>query len=95
MNHPPLSADQIQQALLNLPGWSVHNDSLVCTFKFANFRKAVAFIVQVAFEAEQLNHHPELHNVYSTVTLKLNTHDAGGKVTQLDVDLARAISRTQ
>jgi len=51
----------------------------------------MAFIVLIGFEAESANHHPELYNVYSTVRIALNTHDAGGKVTQKDVDLARAI----
>ena len=37
------------------------------------------------------NHHPEIHNVYKTVVLALTTHDAGNKVTALDVELAAAI----
>ena len=42
--------------------------------------------------AEKLDHHPEWSNVYKTVEVKLNTHDAGG-LTELDFELARRMSR--
>jgi 4a-hydroxytetrahydrobiopterin dehydratase len=45
----------------------------------------------MAFYAEEMNHHPELENVYNTVSIALTTHDAGGTVTQMDVDLAKKI----
>ena len=41
--------------------------------------------------AQQLEHHPEWSNVYSTVVVDLTTHDAGG-VTELDLRLARRMS---
>ena len=87
----PLSNDAIQAALADLPGWSFADDKLTRTYKLADFREALAFIVRIGLEAETANHHPELFNVYSTVTIALNTHDAGSKVTQKDVELARAI----
>ena len=86
-----LSDDAIQSALSELPGWSFADDKLTKTYKLADFRAALAFIVRIGLEAEAANHHPELFNVYSTVTIALNTHDAGGKVTSKDVDLAKAI----
>ena len=55
------------------------------------FREAMSFLVRISFEAEQRNHHPEIYNVYKTVELALTTHDAGNKVTALDVELAAAI----
>ncbi|MCC7204551.1 MAG: 4a-hydroxytetrahydrobiopterin dehydratase, partial [Phycisphaeraceae bacterium] len=45
----------------------------------------------VGLEAEAINHHPDLRNVYNSVRIALSTHDAGGKVTGMDVALARAI----
>lgn len=87
----PLTSDQITAALKDLPGWTFDNNRLVRTFEFHHFKEAMSFIVRVAFEAEAMNHHPELFNVYKTVKISLNTHDAGGKVTQKDVDLAKAI----
>ena len=89
----PLTEEQIQSALCDLPGWSFEDDKLTKTFKLADFRAALGFIVRIGLEAEAANHHPELFNVYSTVTIRLSTHDAGNKVTQKDVDLAAAIEK--
>jgi 4a-hydroxytetrahydrobiopterin dehydratase len=76
-------------ASLGAAGWTWQGDALVKTFAFADFRTALAWMVRVGFEAEALNHHPEWTNVYGRVDVRLNTHDAGGKVTAKDVELAR------
>ena len=91
MARTPLTQTEIDAALAELPGWRLEDDRLRKTFRFKNFREAVSFIVRMAFEAEALHHHPELRNVYHTVDIALTTHDAGNKVTQMDIDLARAI----
>ena len=57
-------------------------------FKFANFSEAFGFMARVALLAEKADHHPEWTNVYRKVAVRLNTHDAGGRVTSLDVELA-------
>ena len=93
MGRTPLPEDEIRAAVSELPGWSFADDRLSKTFEFGSFREAVSFFVRVAFEAEQLNHHPEVENVYGRVRLTLRTHDAGNKVTQADVELARAIEK--
>ncbi|MEM1210556.1 MAG: 4a-hydroxytetrahydrobiopterin dehydratase [Planctomycetota bacterium] len=87
----PLTAEQIDSALQGLPGWSFADDKLRKGFQFGSFKEAMSFLVRVGFEAEAMGHHPELFNVYSKVDIALNTHDAGGKVTGLDVGLAQAI----
>ncbi|SHK13321.1 4a-hydroxytetrahydrobiopterin dehydratase [Rhodothermus profundi] len=89
----PLRQEAIEEALAELPGWTYADNRLQKTYTFGSFREAVSFIVRIAFEAEQLNHHPELHNVYNRVTLALTTHAAGNRVTARDVELARAIER--
>lgn len=87
----PLNTEEIEQALTNLDGWSHGEDKLKKEFTFDNFRDAMAFITRIAFEAEEQVHHPELFNVYNTVNIALSTHDAGGKVTEKDVKLAKSI----
>jgi len=87
----PLSADAIAAALEGLDGWSVDGDRIVKELKFGSFREALAFLVRVGFEAEGMDHHPEITNVYDRVTLALATHDAGNKVTETDLELARRI----
>lgn len=89
----PLAAPEIQRALSDLPGWRLEDDALAKSFRFGSFREAISFMVRVGFEAEALNHHPDWSNSYNRVEMKLTTHDAGKKVTQKDVDLARRIDR--
>jgi 4a-hydroxytetrahydrobiopterin dehydratase len=95
-SHPsrrPLSEEELRAALSTLPGWRHEDDALVRVYEYATFRDAVAFLVRMSFEAEELAHHPELLQVYGRVELRLRTHDAGNRVTALDVALATAICR--
>lgn len=87
----PLKAKEIKAAVAALPGWAVKRNALAKEFKFGSFREALSFMVRVGFEAEALDHHPEWTNVYNRVAVRLNTHSAGGKVTALDVQLAKKI----
>ena len=89
----PLNEVEITEALEQLSGWKWQDDRLKKTFLFTNFREAMSFILRVSYEAEERNHHPEIFNCYNRVEIGLNTHDAGGKVTQKDIDLARAIKK--
>ncbi len=84
----PLSPGEIQTALAGLAGWTFERDALAKAYAFKNFREALSFMLRVGFEAEALNHHPEWTNVYNRVAVRLNTHDAGAKVTAKDVELA-------
>ncbi|PTY03225.1 4a-hydroxytetrahydrobiopterin dehydratase [Opitutaceae bacterium EW11] len=87
----PLTPAEIETALKDLPEWRLENDALVREFKFTSFREAFSFMVRVAFEAESLDHHPEWTNVYNRVLVRLQTHDAGSRVTGKDAELARRI----
>lgn len=87
----PLSTDEIREALDSLEGWEFGDDKIKKEFEFEDFSEALGFIVRMGLEAEKQVHHPGLFNVYNTVKIELSTHDAGDKVTQKDVDLAKAI----
>jgi 4a-hydroxytetrahydrobiopterin dehydratase len=87
-----LSADEIDAALATLSDWKRNGGAIHAAYKFASFRDAIAFIARVAFEAEELNHHPEIANVYNRVSFVLTTHDAGNAVTENDIALAKRIS---
>lgn len=86
-----LTPDQIQEALTGLDGWGIEHAKLLKVYKLKDFKAALAFINQVGAEAERLNHHPEIHNSWNRVTLRLCTHDAGDQITEKDLTLARAI----
>ena len=74
-------------------GWEERADGLHKQFVFADFVAAFAFITRVALVAERMGHHPNWSNSYNTVTITLHTHDAQGRVTELDHRLARAIDK--
>jgi 4a-hydroxytetrahydrobiopterin dehydratase len=86
-----LTPAEIQATLGELPGWTFERDALTKTFGFGSFREAMSFMVRAGFEAEAMNHHPEWTNVYDRVVVRLATHDAGGKVTAKDVQLAKKL----
>lgn len=87
----PLTQDEIEKALADLPGWTHENDALAKTFTLEHFASALSFIVRMGMECEKMDHHPHLTNVWNKVSLRLMSHDAGDKVTDKDVQLARAI----
>lgn len=77
--------------LRSLRGWEVENGKLKKEFEFENFSEALAFLVQTGIQAEKMNHHPEIYNVYNKVKLQLSTHDAGDALTEKDMKLAKAV----
>lgn len=85
----PLSAEQVQQRLTDSP-WSGDTNAIKRELEFDDFLAAIAFINALAPHAEELDHHPELFNVYNRVEITLTTHDADG-VTPLDFELASRI----
>ena len=90
----PLSDEAIDAALP--AGWRRQSDGegnrIEREFTFGGFREAFAFLTCVAFEAEAMDHHPEVWNVYDKVRLGLSTHDAGNRVTETDLTLAERIN---
>jgi 4a-hydroxytetrahydrobiopterin dehydratase len=90
MNNP-MSGEEIYQRLEAMSGWVWDKERLCKTYGFKNFREAMGFLIRLSYEAEEQNHHPEIFNCYKQVKISLNTHDAGGKVTEKDFRLAVAI----
>lgn len=80
------------EALAALVHWTYDPDArgIRREFKYNDFATAFAFMTHVAILAEKADHHPEWSNVYNRVNVLLTTHDAGG-LSQLDIDLAKAI----
>lgn len=85
-----LSENDIQKHLKNLNGWEFENGSITKTYQFNNFKEAFAVMTRIAFECEGQNHHPNWKNVYNSLSIELNTHEANG-VTEKDFKLAKSI----
>ena len=94
MAREKLGKQAVEEAMAGLDGWTLAADGLSIsrTFTFKNFSEAFAFMTRSALAAEKLDHHPDWSNVYKTVEVKLNTHDAGG-LTALDFELAKRMNR--
>ncbi|MEY4068397.1 MAG: 4a-hydroxytetrahydrobiopterin dehydratase [Actinobacteria bacterium] len=73
-------------------GWQQRDNALHREFDFADFSAAFAFMTRVAMLAERHGHHPDWSNSWNRVRISLCSHDAGGVVTQRDIDLAHDIS---
>jgi 4a-hydroxytetrahydrobiopterin dehydratase len=73
--------------------WKEEHNALHRDFEFKDFSEAFAFMTRVALAAEKMDHHPEWKNIYNKVSIKLNTHDAGDKVTEKDHKLAKLIDK--
>jgi 4a-hydroxytetrahydrobiopterin dehydratase len=94
MARDKLHAGAIADAMADIGEWKLADDGLSIhrRFEFRNFSEAFGFMARVALAAEKLDHHPDWSNIYKTVDVTLNTHDAGG-LTALDFDLARRMDR--
>lgn len=87
----PLSETEIRKELTRLKGWEFSDGRIVKTFEFKHFAEAMSFMVRLSYECERRNHYPEIRNLYNVVTIGLNTHSSGDKVTPRDIILARDI----
>ena len=67
-------------------------DAVTKSFKLLDFKEAFSFLSIIALKAEEINHHPEIENVYNRVKITLTTHDIGG-VSEKDVKLGQFIDK--
>ena len=71
----------INNLLQILNEWKETNDTreaIKRDFKFKDFKIAFSFLTAIALKAEEINHHPEIYNVYNKVSITLTTHDLNG-----------------
>ncbi|PKW11101.1 MULTISPECIES: 4a-hydroxytetrahydrobiopterin dehydratase [unclassified Streptomyces] len=87
----PLSQKEIEDRLAELPGWSADGDRLTRSYRLGSHFAAAALVMHVAGIQDELDHHSDLTLGYNTVSLSVNTHSAGGAVTEKDFVLARRV----
>ncbi|MCX4806772.1 4a-hydroxytetrahydrobiopterin dehydratase [Streptomyces sp. NBC_01214] len=91
MPSEPLSQKEIEDRLRELPGWAFEDDRIFRTYWLGTHFAASALVVHIATVQEELNHHSDLTLGYNTVRLSVNSHDAGGVVTESDFALAERV----
>ena len=87
-----LSADELTEALGELPEWSGDVKGIERAVKARSFLAGIRLVDAVAELAEAADHHPDIDIRWRTITFRLATHSAGG-VTELDLSLARQINQ--
>jgi 4a-hydroxytetrahydrobiopterin dehydratase len=77
---PPLDAQAVASYLAQLaPGWEAPNHHhLTKTFKFPDFKSALAYVNRVGAMAEEQGHHPDLHLAWGKVRVEIWTHKIDG-----------------
>jgi 4a-hydroxytetrahydrobiopterin dehydratase len=83
-----LSEHDVHARLADRPGWTFDGDAIERTFVFETFADAIAFVTRLAFDAEAMDHHPDLSLSYRKVRVSWSTHSEGG-VTEKDFKGAR------
>ncbi|MEX1177887.1 MAG: 4a-hydroxytetrahydrobiopterin dehydratase [Nitriliruptor sp.] len=71
--------------------WRVLGSQACAHFDTGSFAAGVALVVAIGDLADAADHHPDVDLRYSTVTVRLSSHDIGG-LSERDVSLARRIS---
>ena len=87
-----LTDDEVERQLGDLPGWTREGTALVATLEAPDFPTAIRLVDEVAVEAEEMDHHPDIDIRWRTTRWSLSTHSEGG-VTQLDVELAHRVAQ--
>jgi 4a-hydroxytetrahydrobiopterin dehydratase len=90
-----LSDAEIAQRLEGLAGWEragAGGNAIRKSFSFGKFADGIRFVDRVAAAADGLDHHPDIDIRYTTITMTLSTHSAGG-LTAKDFELAERIEQ--
>ena len=85
-----LTDAEIAAGLAKLPGWARQGDAIVKRYTFTAFAEGIRFVDRAAVLADAADHHPDIDIRWTTVTMSLSTHSAGG-ITAKDVALAARI----
>ncbi|MEV6570770.1 4a-hydroxytetrahydrobiopterin dehydratase [Streptomyces sp. NPDC051577] len=91
MSGEPLSQKEIEDRLRELPGWAFEEDRILRTYRLGSHFAASALVAHIAAVQDELNHHSDLTLGYDTVRVAVNTHSAGGAVTETDFALAERL----
>jgi 4a-hydroxytetrahydrobiopterin dehydratase len=87
-----LTDEEIERQLGDLPGWTRDGDEISASYEAPDFPAAIRLVDEIAVEAEDMGHHPDIDIRWRTVKFVLSTHSEGG-LTQLDVELAHRVAR--
>ena len=103
---PPLSHEEIEKMMPQVPGWNLAEEqsenlqkfgmgaTISKEYKFKDFIGAINFVNKVAEIAEGEGHHPDIQINYNKVKLTHSTHAIGG-LSENDFILAAKIDASK
>ncbi|NUL04456.1 4a-hydroxytetrahydrobiopterin dehydratase [Streptomyces lunaelactis] len=86
----PLSDEEIEARLAELPDWTRAGDEIVRTVAI-RYHAGVAMIMHIADRERRIGHHADIDLRIDHLRIAVTTHDAGHKLTVADFDLAARI----
>jgi 4a-hydroxytetrahydrobiopterin dehydratase len=85
-----IAEDEIDTWMKKVPEWEVEGGALCRSIEFDEFNEGIDFVDGVAEIAEEAQHHPDIDIRWTTIILRLTTHEVGG-ITSADFELASRI----
>jgi 4a-hydroxytetrahydrobiopterin dehydratase len=85
-----MNETEIAERMKELEGWSRDDDTIVKTYRFANYHETMAFVNATAWISHRTDHHPDLTVGYNQCTVAYTTHSAGG-LSRKDFDCAAKV----
>ena len=90
---PPLQGKALEDLAKQVPGWVViDGHHIKKSFKFQDFKQALAFVNRVGEVAEQQGHHPDILLAWGKAEVTTYTHAING-LTESDFILAAKINQ--
>lgn len=86
-----LSNPEVRKKLGSVEGWKIRGNKIQKIYKFRTYMDGIRFVNKLAELAEKEEHHPDITVIWTTVTVELTTHDAGG-LTLYDIKMAKKIN---
>ena len=81
---------EVAAKLADLPGWSFESNAIQRRFATEGWPATLMLVNAIGYLCEAADHHPDLLVSWGKLTVRLNTHTAGG-VTDKDFEIARKI----
>jgi 4a-hydroxytetrahydrobiopterin dehydratase len=90
---PPLAGAELDALAKQVPQWKViDNHHITRTFRFPDFKQALAFVNQAGAIAEEQGHHPDIFLTWGKAEVTTYTHKING-LTESDFILAAKIDK--
>jgi 4a-hydroxytetrahydrobiopterin dehydratase len=86
-----LPPEEIDNKLIDLPGWNHNVNHIGKEYELNNFKEALDLVCKIGEAAERMNHHPDIFmHSWNKVKITISTHSEGG-VTGKDFILAKSV----